>query len=205
MAENPDIALLKEIEAAGLRFTLADDEVYDPLLIMDRFYHLWREWADFHIYMIEPIVSATQPVMIEPALLEDSGAVEFVYPIQDAGNRLSTSKGVEMYTAGMSMSRLFNTIEKMFAILIERLEAQGATVDTDIRIAFGGHQIAQRKGFEVSLNLEHQVIVVNFDEEDWPKRHIAVLKNLVKKGFKAPTKAPRYSFRYPPGKTPSLE
>jgi hypothetical protein len=182
---------------------------------MDELYHLWWRWADFHLYLTSPSFPMYRPPrLILPALIEGTeDKYEFVYPILDFGNRFSTSKGSELYSAGLSMWRLYCTIEKIIGLLIQRLqsfssesEGEGGstkiTEETEVQVAFAGHELAQRKGFESIINLSYNVVVTNFDPGMWGERYLQNVKRLAEKGYGYPSAAPRDFYKTLPGHAP---
>ena len=180
--------------------------VEDPVSLIEKVYQIWWHWADFHLFIISPTIETVFPPIIIPAeQLSETGDKEFVYAIHDHGNKLSTSKGEEMYSAGMSMCKLYYTIEKMIYILVERLKTGGVASDVEVQVAFGGHELAQRKAFEVIINLSYNVVVTNFDPGVWGERYLQVVKDLAAKGYGYPPEAPRDSYRNPRGTTPSIK
>ncbi|RUR13020.1 virulence factor [Legionella sp. km772] len=180
------------LEARKLEM-LAD--LNDPVALVERVYQLWWNWADFHIYVVSPhIESISPPIIIEPEQISDD-EVEFVYSIQDRGDKLSTSKSEDMFNAGKSMCKLFYTIEKMISILIERLKTGGIDNETEVQIAFGGHQIAQRKAFESIINLSYNVVVTNFDPGKWGEDYLQIVKRIADKGFGYPSETPRQPYK----------
>lgn len=189
----------KGLEARKLEM-LADLD--DPVTLVERVYQMWWNWADFHIYVISPhIESITPPIIIEPEMISED-EFEFVYPIQDRGDKLSTSKSEDMFYAGKSMCKLFFTIEKMIFILIERLKTGGINEQAEVQIAFGGHQLAQRKAFESVINLSYNVVVTNFDPEKWGEDYLQTVKRIADKGFGYPSETPRQPYKQP-HKSPS--
>ncbi len=159
-------------------------------------YQIWWNWAHFELSIISPYIEPFEPaVMIEPESLNNGDDTEFVYPIVDYGNRLATSKAEDMYSAGMSMCKLYYTIEKMIHILIERLKSSGIDTETEVQIAFDGHQFAQRKAFESVINLNYNVVVTNFDPGAWGERYLEIVKRLAEKGYGYPAEAPRETYR----------
>lgn len=173
------------------------DEADDPLLLVERIYKLWWHWADFSLFIITPVIEViSPPLIIPPEKILETDELEFVYPIHDYGYKLMTSKAEDMYTAGMSMCKLFYTIEKMIAILVDRLKSGGTDVETEVQIAFGGHEIAQRKGFESVINLSYNVVVTNFDPGAWGERYLQIVKRLADKGYGYPSEAPRSAYRH---------
>lgn len=177
----------------------------DPVALIEKIYLLWKHWADFQLFVISPVISKiSPPLIIPPEKLEGSDDLEFVYPIQDHGYKLSTSKGEEMFSAGASMCKLFYTIEKMIFLLVERLKTGGISAETEVQVAFGGHEIAQRKAFESIINLSYNVVVTNFDPGAWGERYLQIVKRLADKGYGYPSEAPRDSFRHRPQAAPSV-
>lgn len=155
-------------------------------------YQIWWNWAHFELSIISPHIDVVSPcILIMPENILNSDEMEFVYPICDYGNVLSTSKGTEMYSVGMSMCKLFYTIEKMIFILVERLKDSGVGTETEIQIVFDGHQLAQRKAFESIINLSYNVVVTNFDPGVWGERYLEIVKRLADKGYGYPSETPR--------------
>lgn len=167
----------------------------DPAARVDLVYHLWRNWADFHIYVIDPVIPA-KPVEIIQAEMLDNGELEHVYSIHDEGYHLGTSKAEDMFSSGMSMCRLYYTIEKMINVLVERLNADGIDSETEVRVAFSGHELGQRKAFEVIINLDKMnLVVTNFDPGSWGEKYLKMVKDLAEKGYGLPPEAPRLVYR----------
>lgn len=176
----------------------------DPVALIERVYQLWWHWADFELFIVSPTIPAVSPpIIMEPELIPGSNEREFVYPIHDHGYKLTTSKSQDMFTAGMSMCKMFYTIEKMIYLLIERLKSGGVDEETEVQIAFGGHEIAQRKAFESVINLSYNVVVTNFDPGAWGERYLQTVKRLADKGYGYPRPAPRDT-RHVPGPTPGM-
>ncbi len=179
---------------------LADDAVS----LIEKVYQIWWHWADFQLFVITPTIDVITPPLIIPAeRLSDRDEFEFVYTIHDYGYKLCTSKGQDMYSAGMSMCKLFYTIEKMIFLLVERLKAGGVSTETEVQVAFGGHELAQRKGFESIINLSYNVVVTNFDPGSWGERYLQVVRRLADKGYGYPPEAPRESYRQSRASTPT--
>jgi hypothetical protein len=176
----------------------------DPVTLLERVYQLWWHWADFSLFVIDPTINAISPPnIIAPELIPGTSDYEFVYPIIDHGYKLMTSKAPEMFVAGMSMCRLYFTIEKMMFLLIERLKNAGIATDTEVQIAFGGHQLAQRKAFESVINLQYNVIVTNFEPGEWGDRYLEIVKRLSDKGYGYPSETPRDNYRQLHGASPT--
>lgn len=194
MAENNETDFLKLAEDARER--ILNEESYDPIALVEKVYQLWWHWADFQLYIISPTLGEINPPLVIGPEVLTSGNLEFVYPIHDYGTKLTTSKGEEMYSAGMSMCKLYFTIEKMIYILIERMKETGSVdKETEVQIAFGGHELAQRKAFESVINLSYNVVVTNFDPGVWGERYLRNVKNMAEKGYGYPPEAPRYSLQ----------
>lgn len=179
---------------------LAED---DPIALVQRVHQLWWRWADFGLFVVHPALDViTPPRIIPPMKLADSDESEFVYPIHDYGYKLMTSKGSEMYSAGLSMCRLYFTIEKMIYLLIERLKSESGeeedgktALDAEVQIAFSGFDGAQRKAFESVINLPYNVIVTNFEPGEWGERYLEIVKRLADKGYGYPSESPRDIFQ----------
>lgn len=171
-------------------------DLNDPIALVERVYQIWWHWADFHLYVISPhIDTISPPILIAPEPIPDSNDLEFVYPIYDFGSKLSTSKSEDMYSAGMSMCKLFFTIEKMIYILVERLKSGGIGTEEEVQVAFGGHEIAQRKAFESVINLNYNVVVTNFDPGVWGERYLQNVKRIADKGYGYPSETPRETYK----------
>ncbi|MFC3908876.1 virulence factor [Legionella dresdenensis] len=171
------------------------DDLSDPLALVQKVYQLWWHWADFSLYILTPdIEPIIPPVVIEPEIIPGTSDYEPVYTIYDHGNKLSTSKAEEMFIAGMSMCKLYYTIEKMIYILVERLKSGGIATETEVQVAFGGHELAQRKAFESIINLSYNVVVTNFDPGRWGEAYLQNVKRIAEK-YGYPPEAPREIFR----------
>jgi hypothetical protein len=196
-----DESLIQAMEAQ--RATLMNGE-FDLLSPVEIVAVLWWRHADFHMYVTNPVLEQrSPPELILPEQLPDSDQFEFVYPILDSGNQLSTSKGEDGYAAGFSMCKLYFTIEKMVKILIDRLKDAGTDEQTEVQIALGGHEFAQRKGFESIINLKYNVVVTNFDPGKWGENYLQNVKQLSEQGYGYPPEAPRDSYRHVSSRTMS--
>lgn len=168
----------------------------DLLAVKSQIYQIWWRWADFHLYVTSPTLDPIIPhSIILPQMIPETNEYEFVYPIHDHGFRFSVSKGDDMYVAGMSMCKLYFTIEKIIYLLIERLKSGGIDKETEVRVAFDGHQLCQRKAFESVINLAYNVVITNFDPGVWGERYLQIAKRLADMGYGYPTEAPRNSYR----------
>lgn len=182
------------------------EEEFDPVTLIERVYHLWRNWADFQLFVVSPTIDTVYPpLLIPPGRVEESDEMEFVYPIYDHGYKLTTSKAQDMYKAGMSMCKLYYTIEKMIFLLVERLKSGGIDTETEVQVAFGGHELSQRKAFESIINLSYNVVVTNFDPGVWGERYLQTVKRLADKGFGYPPEAPRDRYRHAPSTTSGVK
>ncbi|WP_419419552.1 virulence factor [Legionella sp. D16C41] len=196
MADNIDVSdPTFEQQMEEMRQQILIDNYDDPIALIERIYQLWWHWADFELFIINPTIDPIlPPVIIEPEPIGDGTEYEFVYPIVDRGHRLSTSKAQDMFTAGMSMCKLHFTIEKMIYLLIERLKTGGVSAETEVQVAFGGHEKAQRKAFESIINLNYNVVVTNFDPGVWGERYLKVVKTIADKGYGYPSESPRQPY-----------
>jgi hypothetical protein len=191
----PDESDNGQVGDAGIYKSFVDDD--DPVTKIYQVYQLWWRWADFELYIIDPSIDIiSPPVIIPPEPIPKSDDTEFVYTIEDHGFMLCTSKAEEMFTAGMSMCKLNYTIEKMIYLLIERLKTSGTSTETEVKIAFGGHELAQRKAFESIINLSYNVVVTNFDPGAWGDTYLQTVKRLADKGYGYPPEAPRDRYRH---------
>lgn len=173
-----------------------DDDI-DILGQVTGIYQIWSNWAYFELELIEPNTLANESVkIVHPEIIQGTEETEFVYPIFDYGNRLSTSKASEMYSVGNSMCKLYYTIEKMIHILLERIKEGGLdSPEIESQISFDGHQLAQRKAFESIINLNQNVVVTNFDPGEWGEKYLQTIKKLADKGYGYPPEAPRDIFK----------
>lgn len=186
---------VEDEHSQNLRKLEMEADLNDPVALVERVYQIWWHWADFHLYVISPTIpSISPPIIIKPALIPGTQEYEFVYDIHDYGAKLSTSKSEDMWSAGMSMCKLFYTIEKMIYILVERLKSGGIGTETEVQVAFGGHLLSQRKAFESIINLSYNVVVTNFDPGVWGERYLQLVKQNADK-FGYPPEAPRDTFK----------
>jgi hypothetical protein len=193
--ENEEQPGIIEETTLDFRKLAIEEDLNNPITIVERVYQIWWHWADFHLFISSPHVEKISPqIIIEPEKIPDTGGFEFVYPIHDSGYKLSTSKSEEMFSAGMSMCKLFYTIEKMINILVARLKSGGVGTDTEVQIAFGGHELAQRKAFESIINLSYNVVVTNFDPGVWGERYLENVKRMAEK-YGYPPEAPRENYK----------
>lgn len=187
------------------RRILQNDEDNNLIAQIEKVYQIWWRWADFHLFIITPTVDLISPPhIIQPEIMQGTNQLEHVYPIHDHGYKLSTSKGEDMFLAGLSMCKLYYTIEKMIFILVERLKAGGVNTTTEVQVAFDGHELAQRKCFDSIINLNYNVVVTNFDPGVWGERYLAVTKRMVDLGYGYPSASPRDNYRKAHGSSPNV-
>lgn len=194
---SPDETSNRVDTSIDIRKLEMEADLNDPVTVVERVYQIWWHWADFHLYLVSPSFDIiSPPVVIKPEMIPGTNELEFVYSIHDAGSKLSTSKSEDMMSSGMSMHRLYMTIEKMIYILVERLKSGGVTMETEVQVSFGGHLLAQRKAFESIINLSYNVVVTNFDPGTWGERYLQIVKqNADKYGY--PPEAPRETYKNP--------
>lgn len=192
--ENVDKPGIQET-SLDFRKVMIDEDLNNPVTLVERVYQIWWHWADFHLYISSPhIERISPPIIIEPEMIPGTNELEFVYNIHDSGYKLSTSKSEDMMSAGMSMCKLFFTIEKMIDLLISRLKSGGIGTETEVQVAFGGHELAQRKAFESIINLSYNVVVTNFEPGEWGERYLENVKRMAEK-YGYPPEAPRYNYK----------
>jgi hypothetical protein len=163
----------------------------DMLAYLD---YLWMIWADFSLSILSPIIAPISPPIIIPPLVNEDGNVEKVFCINDEGYRLSTSRGAEAFSLGHSMWKFFNTIEKIIKLLVERLKTGGVEKGTEVRIAFFGYELGQRKAFESVLNLEENVVVSNYEPGSWGDNYMKTVLEMAERGYGLPPASPRTQF-----------
>ncbi len=163
--------------------------------ILENLFHLWKIWADFQLSIIEPYIKPIRPpVIIKPDENSVTGQADNVFDIFDEGFRLTTSRGEEGFALGQSMRKYFNTIEKMIRLLVDRLKAGGVDMETEVHIAFAGFELGQRKAFESVLNLEENVIVVNYEAGEWGDRFMKAVLEMAERGYGVPSTTPRSGY-----------
>lgn len=188
----------EEMDLAARKLEMEED-LNNPAATAERVDYIWRCWADFHLYIISPTIDLiTPPVIIKPEPVPNSEDYEWVYDIHDSGSKLSTSKSEDMYSSGISMCKLYYTIEKMIHLLVERMKTGGISTETEVQVAFGGYHLAQRKAFESIINLSYNVVVTNFDPGVWGERYLQTVKLMADKGYGYPPEAPRDTYRQHP-------
>lgn len=181
----------KEGIPLSVRRERLDQEFSDPANLIRLTYQLYSGCADFHLYIntprIEPI---TPPIIITPEQISETN-YEHVYDIQDHGYRFSTSRAKDFPAGGNSMCKLFFTIEKMIGLLIERLKTGGITQDDEVQVGIQGYIKALRKAFESIINLPYNVVIVNFEPEEWGDKYLKIIEKMAEKGYGYPSETPR--------------
>lgn len=204
LAEQAD-TLRQEVESAkeAPLITGAEVEISDSTRsaqtvsetdMLEYLEYLWMLWADFSISIISPLIDPISPPIVIPPLVNEEGRKERVFCISDEGFRLTTSRGEEAFTLGQSMFKYFNTIEKMIKLLVERLQTGGIDKETEVRVAFFGFELGQRKAFESILNLEENVVVSNYDPGEWGDRYMKNILELAERGYGLPPSSPRTKY-----------
>ncbi len=197
MAEDDNEGGSIHDEADSLREQVAAisqsvDDNLTPELIAEYIEYFAFLWADFTLTIVDPVVEAVSPpTIIEPEVNEDTKEKEHVYSIIDEGFRLKMSRGEEAFSSGNSLFKYFMTIEKMVSILVERLKTGGISDETEVRVAFYGFELGQRKAFESILNLSQNVVVVNYDAAEWGERFMNIVLQLAERGYGMPSATPR--------------
>ncbi len=197
--DDPNTPTLNfEITTDAQRKVWFDEDDNDRIAQVEKIYQLWWRWADFHLFIITPTVDAfSPPQIIQPEVITGTDEFEFVYAIHDHGYKLSASKGEDIFLAGLSMCKLYYTIEKMVYILVERLKSNGIDTEAAVEIAFDGHELAQRKCFDSIINLRYNVEVSNFHPGAWGERYLGSMERLKDMGYPYPPESPRDSYRKP--------
>lgn len=195
MAKDIDITQPEyQEQIEEMRQQIVVDNYDDPIAIIEKVYQIWWHWSNFELFVISPFIEpVSPPVIIQPEVLGED-EYEFVYPIIDRGSSLSTSKAEDMFSAGMSMCKLYYTIEKMVTLLIDRLKSGGIDAETEVQIAFNGHEKAQRKAFESIINLNYNLVVTNFEPGEWGERYLKIVKTIANRGYGYPPESPRQPY-----------
>jgi hypothetical protein len=106
--EAPAESLLEEIPLLAEEEATLIEMRPDAVQMASLIYMLWLNWADFSITVVSPQVKAfPKPDIILPG-------TDFTYIIHDFGNRFTTSKQEDMFSAGKSMCKMRYTIEKLY-------------------------------------------------------------------------------------------
>lgn len=157
--------------------------------------YLWLLWADFHLYVVEPLIPRIEiPIIIEPEFDQITKTNEFVYPIYDWGNSFSTSRGVDLAKGLRSTGKLFNTIDKIVWQVLKRVEKmteesggkeEGAETP-EIRVAIYGPDPCRHKALATILNLPQNMLVVNCGPGKWGDYYLHTIKKLSELGYGLP-------------------
>lgn len=201
-----DLSGLDEATRAELR--ALDDEVKNVLanayppeedyLFIQNIYYLWLLWADFKIYITSPYLPhVSPPVRIEPEVNNKTGQAEWVYPILDAGDMLSTSRGEDIIHGIGATGKFLNTIEKLVNLAVDRCREairqggdSGSTVE--MRFSLHGYEVGRRKAFNVCVDSGENIVITNFDPGEWGERQLRCIQYLAERGYLAipPTMEP---------------
>jgi hypothetical protein len=180
------VANLREEVSVAMYSPTLDELGGEPLDIERALFYLWMTWADFHLTITWPVVKRLEPPILHlPKELED-GQVENVFTIVDSGSMLSTSRGEDAFVASSGLSKYYNTIDKMIRLLLDKLKEGGVGTEDEVRVAFRGFDLGCRKAFEAILNLEENVLVVNYDPGRWGDLYMKNILEMVERGYGMP-------------------
>lgn len=166
--------------------------------------YLWMIYVNFQAMIVSPFVETIfPPILIPPVYNKDTQAYENVYNIYDHGYSFSTSRGEESALGTTAMGKLYNTIQKIIHLIVQRLKekagGEGAFNPQDeIKVALFGHEFGKRKAFALAMDLEANINIVNFDPRIWGERFINNLKNMIASGRGYPTDLKHVSERVAP-------
>lgn len=188
-----------EQEFADLQDELAayDDDLpgiydaVDELSLLKDVYYIWILWADMHIHIIDPYVAPAFPPKVIPPGTDNEGNPEHRYKIYDFGDHFSTSVGEELINGTRATGKYLNTIEEMVRLTTERAKAiqaeDGETgeggEEPEIRLAFAGHEIGQRKAFKECIMSQENIVVTNFEPGEWGEQQLRNMEYLAERGF----------------------
>lgn len=158
--------------------------------LMQNVYYLWLLWIDFHLFINSPYIPPQYPPkVIKPGDFSENSN-EHVYTIYDYGDHFSTSVGDSLAKGSRSTGKMLNTILKMMRLLVKRVKEVDPEAGTDaagdemaIRVAFDGHEIAQRMAFKQCVMHDMNILVTNFDPGEWGERQLRTMEHLAEKGF----------------------
>lgn len=198
MIENRNLSA-SDADSIAAEVALSPD---DEVILQRGVAKLLANDAYFELLVVSPQLPVFSPYqLISPKKLSDD-EYEFVYDIQDHGNRFLTARSLDMFSHG-SMCKLYFTIEKIIFLLMERLrESEGGLEGTELNaeVNIEGYFTAKRKAFESIINLKENVVVNNFDPEIWGDFYLQWVNILSTKGWGAPPTAPRDFFSTHPSK-----
>lgn len=167
--------------------------------------YLWMIYVNFQAMIVSPFIEVKEPpVVIKPAYDKQTQIYESVYDIYDHGYAFSTSRGEESSLGTTAMSKLYRTIQKIIALIMQRMEENGTkgggTFDPqeEIKLALFGHELGRRKAFALVMDLDANVNIVNFDPRLWGEKFISNLKNMIVTGHGYPPDLKRVSERIAP-------
>lgn len=193
---EPDLPLLPETANAQ------ENELFGEIAVS----YLKQHIADLTLKIISPEIALfSEPKVISPALISNSDTYEFVYPIVDLGESFATTKGFEMGLGGMGNCKLFYTVEKMIALLIERLVKEGVKAEHEVQVSLEGHELAKRKAFESIINLAYNVVIIDYDPGMWGEAYLERVKRFAEMGYGYPPESPRDVYKQLHKTTPTMK
>lgn len=188
---DTQVANLKEEVSGALSSAKLNEMAGLPSNLEQALFYLWMTWADFHLSITWPLFDRINPPILHlPKEFED-GRVENVFTIVDSGSTLSTSRGSEVFDSSSGLSKYYETIDKMINILLDKLKQGGVGVEDEVRVAFRGFDLGCRKAFESILNLEENVLVVNYDPGAWGDLYMKNILEMVERGYGMPKSSQR--------------
>lgn len=182
----PDAKTSKDLSIEGVIAFMKQTYAFAEIIV---------EYENFSLTEV-PKIYKPEPTIEDPQILE------YVYDIYDYGDRLIASKNDDYLN--FSMYRMFMTIEKMVAIMTEKIAAVTQDLDNppeDWIFAIDGHEYCKRKLFEVIINHPENWLIINYDPGQWASTYLNGLKLLNQKNFPYPASAPRDSYRHRLGET----
>lgn len=184
--------LAKEFEDFSLQITTSVEDgsynIIDDITLMNAIYYIWAHWIDFHIYVLSPILEPQLPaIIIPPGTDPKTKKPEHVYPIFDYGNRLSASVGPHLASGTRSTGKMLNTVKKMIKLLLEKVKegtgVQELTPETEIQLAFDGHELSQRMAFKDCIMRPEHLVITNFEPGAWGELQLRTMEELARKGY----------------------
>lgn len=188
-----EISNLKdEVESVSAEISVSS--LGDSIDLEEMLFYLWKSWADFSLTVTFPSLPEISPPQKHLPRKHSDGTLENVLVIHDYGPKLSTSRGEEAFSPKTSFYKFYNTIDKMVNILLEKLKNEGIAAEEEVRVAFSGFELGCRKAFESVLNLEENVLVVNYDPGKWGDLYMKNVLAMVERGYGMPKSSPRTDF-----------
>ncbi len=183
--------LKQEFEELTLEVTGHREGAYgliDDITMMNAIYYIWAQWIDFHIYILTPLIDPQfPPKIIEPGVDKKTQKPEHVFPIFDYGNRLSASVGKDLPSGTRSTGKMLNTVKKMIEILLEKVKqslgTQQLEPETEIQLAFDGHELSQRMAFKDCIMRPEHLVITNFEPGAWGELQLRTMEELARKGY----------------------